>query len=216
MSSGKYAMVKNFSREDIGIRIKEVRGSFTYQVFATKVGSSAGFISDIEKGIKKPSPELLYAIAKEFGINLNWLLTGEGDPVPNIPGAFPADLTPVTVYGPVGAGTAKEIWERPIGRIYVLKQFHKPGMNAVLVAGNSMEPTIMDRAYALCLPGAQDIIDNKIYVVYLRDIGNVLKRLFKLPGRIVLKSDNPAIPAVEVDPKDIVIQGKVVGTIQEL
>ena len=74
----------------------------------------------------------------------------------------------------------------------------------------------MDGAYALCLPGAQDIIDNKIYIVYLPYTGNVLKRVFRLPDRIVLKSDNPAITAFEVKWEEVLIQGKVVGTMQEL
>jgi len=178
-----------------------------------------------EHGDRKPPWDVIARLSSMSGKSNDWIMTGRGpedivadfkkDFPGGIPGSWPAELESVKVYGPVGAGTAKEIWDRPIGEIYVLKQLHKPGMNAVLVAGNSMEPTIMDRAYALCIPGQQDIIDNKIYVVYLRDIGNVLKRLYRAPGKIILKSDNPSVPEMEADPKEIIIQGKVVGTMQE-
>ena len=64
-------------------RIKIIRGSLTFEKFAemlTKQGHTfdKGNLSKYEKGKVKPSSDFYSAIAK-IGINVNWLLTGEGE-----------------------------------------------------------------------------------------------------------------------------------------
>lgn len=78
--SNKKTTKKNtvFSREKIGNRIREIRKPLVYKEFAKKLGVSEGFICEIEKGIKKPSAEMLFAIAKKYGYSINWILTGRG------------------------------------------------------------------------------------------------------------------------------------------
>lgn len=46
--------------------------------FARQLGVSAGFVSDVVRGQKKPGAEFLHAIRAIFGISVDWLLTGEG------------------------------------------------------------------------------------------------------------------------------------------
>lgn len=46
--------------------------------FARQLGISAGFVSDVVRGQKKPGAEFLHAIRTTFGISVDWLLTGEG------------------------------------------------------------------------------------------------------------------------------------------
>lgn len=46
--------------------------------FARQLGVSAGFVSDVVRGQKKPGTEFLHAIRTTFGISVDWLLTGEG------------------------------------------------------------------------------------------------------------------------------------------
>lgn len=46
--------------------------------FARAVGASAGFVSDVVRGQKKPGAEFLSAVRTTFGISIDWLLTGEG------------------------------------------------------------------------------------------------------------------------------------------
>lgn len=47
--------------------------------FARKLGVSAGFVSDVVRGQKKPGTEFLHAVRSLFGISIDWLLTGEGN-----------------------------------------------------------------------------------------------------------------------------------------
>lgn len=46
--------------------------------FARSLGVSAGFVSDIVRGQKKPGAEFLHAVRVTLGVSIDWLLTGEG------------------------------------------------------------------------------------------------------------------------------------------
>jgi len=65
---------------NIGDRIKQIRQmlKLTQKTFATSLGISAGFVSDIEKGKKFPGSQVLISLKKTYNINLDWLLTGDG------------------------------------------------------------------------------------------------------------------------------------------
>lgn len=69
---------KKLSRAEIGNRIKGLCEDGNVNKLARKLNVSSSFLHEIVKGIKKPSVEVLRAIADKLSINLNWLLTGEG------------------------------------------------------------------------------------------------------------------------------------------
>lgn len=72
---------KNKSIESgLGKRIKEVRvkNGLGMVEFAKKLGlKSSGFISEAEKGEKIPGGNVLISLKREFGISLDWLVTGQ-------------------------------------------------------------------------------------------------------------------------------------------
>ncbi len=39
---------------------------------------SAGFISDVMRGVKRPGPEFLLALRMSLGVSVDWLLSGQG------------------------------------------------------------------------------------------------------------------------------------------
>ena len=57
-------------RENKGLKIKKI---------AEVGGVSYTFIYQVEKGKKQPPLKLLISLAKDHKLNLNWLLTGEGE-----------------------------------------------------------------------------------------------------------------------------------------
>lgn len=62
-------------------RLKEIRESFnmTQIEFAEKIGVSRTQITQLESGERKVfKPILINAICREFNINRNWFLNGEG------------------------------------------------------------------------------------------------------------------------------------------
>ena len=62
-------------------RIKEVRKAhgLTQAEFGKKIGVKGNTITCYEKGIREPSNAIIRAIAREFGVDESWLLTGEGE-----------------------------------------------------------------------------------------------------------------------------------------
>lgn len=58
--------------------IRDVRGDLTQARFADRIGVSKMTVQRWEAGTRLPCADDLAKIQQEFGININWLLTGEG------------------------------------------------------------------------------------------------------------------------------------------
>ena len=63
----------------IGTRIKQIRkrNRLSKQQLADAIGTSKGYISEIERNVKTPGTEILVALKRAFGISVDWILTGE-------------------------------------------------------------------------------------------------------------------------------------------
>jgi len=51
----------------------------TQKQVASDVGTSASYISEIEAGKKLPGSEILSSLLRSFELNINWLLSGQGE-----------------------------------------------------------------------------------------------------------------------------------------
>ena len=62
-------------------RVKEVRKalSLTMRQFGERLGLGSSTISDIENGRRNLTTQNRLSICREFGINENWLISGEGN-----------------------------------------------------------------------------------------------------------------------------------------
>jgi transcriptional regulator with XRE-family HTH domain len=56
--------------------------SLSQEAFAQRIGVTKSTISGYETGRREPSPQILLSISREFRYDLDWLKTGEGDPIP--------------------------------------------------------------------------------------------------------------------------------------
>ena len=67
--------------KDKGIRIKTARMSLGIKQteIASILGIESSFLSNVERGAKKPPKELIELFSSRYKINANWILTGEGD-----------------------------------------------------------------------------------------------------------------------------------------
>ena len=63
--------------DEIGARIREVRGSVTQETFGKRLGVSRGAVANWERGlgIKRDN---MQAIAEKFRVSFEWLATGKG------------------------------------------------------------------------------------------------------------------------------------------
>ena len=201
---------------DIGKRIKiarEKRG-MTQREVAQLLGYQPLAISRWERGERSPSISVLSKLANLLNINIQWLLTGEGEmELPENwppPGALP--VTQVPVYGHVPAGFPEtiEATEKPITYIIVPKDWAPPGTIALIVQGNSMEPTLHDGEYILVQPYHTSPKDGDIVVVAQFGGDYTVKELRKTDSRILLIPHNPRYKTIEVNHEsELRIVGKV-------
>ena len=65
-----------------GERIKEVRNTLglTLEKFGNRLGVTKTAISNIEKGNRNLTDQMIISICREFNVNKKWLRTGEGEP----------------------------------------------------------------------------------------------------------------------------------------
>lgn len=61
-------------------RFRSLRGDLTQEEFANRIGITKQKVSNYEKGIVKPTFDVFALMASRLKINLNWLITGKGDP----------------------------------------------------------------------------------------------------------------------------------------
>ncbi len=64
----------------LGERIKIIRGKLTQKEFGKQLGLSLAAIQNYESTNSIPKGDVLQRIREEFGVDINWLLSGEGDP----------------------------------------------------------------------------------------------------------------------------------------
>ncbi len=64
----------------VGLRLKQIRKSLKLTIgeLSKATGLSVSGISEMESGNKKPSSVYMFGLAKEFKVNVNWILTGMG------------------------------------------------------------------------------------------------------------------------------------------
>ena len=85
--------MSNAGNNDLAGRVKQIRKSLNLKQkdFASGLGISGASLSDIEKGKNKPGHDFLYKIAREFHVNLYYLLFGEGEMFIDRTGTTPAN-----------------------------------------------------------------------------------------------------------------------------
>ena len=60
--------------------IKTIRGKLRQKDFGAKIGATQSAVQSWESGESLPGGKYLEAIHREFGVSIDWLLTGQGDP----------------------------------------------------------------------------------------------------------------------------------------
>lgn len=78
MSRKKTSQMENYIRSGVADRLRKIRGSRSQKEFAQLIGISQQKVSNFERGILLPSIPTLIRIARESGVYIDWLLTGEG------------------------------------------------------------------------------------------------------------------------------------------
>jgi len=67
--------------ETIGDRIRRVRGELSQDAFAAKLDVAKDTVGKYERNQNVPGGDVLARIREKFGVDINWLLTGQGTEV---------------------------------------------------------------------------------------------------------------------------------------
>jgi phage repressor protein C with HTH and peptisase S24 domain len=222
--------------KELGGRIKHLRGTLTLDEFGNLVGVSRSMVSKYENGDAWPKPETLSNIVEYGKVSYEWLLTGktlpESPPMVSDskiaylrPRTSPEDTLPpgyarASVYYLAGGGVPQELTEYdPISSICLPEQYLKPSIVPIKISGRSMEPVIYNNAFVGVATEEKRVISGEIYAVWLPYEGAVVKRLYMASDKVILKSDNPSFPDIEIPKSEIegdhFILGRVKWVLQE-
>lgn len=196
--------------------------SDTQDALAKLLGVSTVTIWSYRNGEKLPRMSTATRISKALGINVNWLLTGEGTMKtgltrPSKVVELPTKKTNVVhiprldIMASMGLGVARIAHDEIVEEIAVSKEWLRryvsataPGNLALLDArGDSMEGTFADGDLLLVDRGISEVKVDAVYVLALDD-ELFIKRLQRRPdGTMLMLSDNPKYPPYEIKNGDL-------------
>ncbi len=142
---------------------------------------------------------------------------GEHSPSEKVQGS---NLPTVPLMGETGAGAPCELFNVASDTmIQILPQYYRQDMAALLVRGDSMEPTIKNGAIVGIAPLQGDATEGGVYLVSIPYFGRVVKRLrLSRDGHLLLISDNPDYEPIAVNPaeQEKTVLGQVVWVLQSV
>lgn len=214
---------KKYSELDhasIGERIKSLRGKESQADFGTKFKRSYTDIGRLERGVVKPTPELLFNICTFYDVSIDWLLTGKGEMLAKESAPNSHELQPqaedsadqyafLPLYD-MSASAGGGFCATDQEEVKTLLAFKKDWIHTELLAnpeelflvhveGESMIPVLNPGDVILVKKQNGAPIKDGIHVVRLGD-GILVKRVQRLPGdKIKISSENKAYEPYTLD-----------------
>lgn len=206
----------------MGKRFSEFRNSINLSqaALASQLGESQPTITSIELGRTFPNGSILLKAFNEFGLNLNWLFSGEGQMLnePDFP-EDPLNETRIKI-------DRKELLPRLLNPGF-LNKINNPKIFTVRQEDESMSPTILPGDVLLIEYAIPSLLSPDYHSLYLvankksnEESTFSIRRVCEHESGIILLSDNPSIPPQPVQIKGMhllhIIVGKVVWIGREL
>lgn len=213
--------------ESFSERIASLRGSSSRKDFAETLGIHANTLGNYERGERTPDVEFAALLCRKLDISPRWLLTGEGpmrggdrESAPARVCANDTELVLVPmVQARLAAGTGSfetggEVEGRYAFRTEFLSRKGSPAKMVLMrVTGDSMEPDIKNDDVVLIDRGQRQPTPGQVFAVGIEDLV-YLKMVDTLPGKLILKSANPAYPPIEVDARGDLENGmRIIGRV---
>lgn len=210
-----------FSFQSTLDRLKSASKSSTDSALAKNLGLKQGSISSAKRKGQVP-PSWLIRASNDFGVSLDWLYRGlgpmkqeEGDTRVCVDETELVMVPLVQARLAAGSGsfeTSDEVNGRYAFRNEFLSRRGNPAQMVLMrVAGDSMEPKIENDDTVLIDQSQKEPRPGQVYAVGVEDMV-YLKMIDTLPGKMLLKSYNPAYPPIEVDTNGDLVQGvRIIG-----
>ena len=216
-------IVADFDYDGFAQRAKEAIFPEKITAFATRIGMQHGTVSKVlnVRGSIAPRLDIAAKIAEGAGVSLDWLVWGKGEGGPRDDGSVRVPRYDVQLAA--GAGSWNEgklqVEDLTLTRSFLDQLGRQNASNlAILQArGDSMEPTIADRAFVGVDQAVTAPFDD-VFAFVLAGEARV-KRFRRLADGLTLISDNPAYPPETLKTADIrrlQIIGQVLGVLQAI
>lgn len=227
--------MKDTTTEIILLRMKEALSAKSDSELGRMLGVSQQAVSNAKANNKLPDSWVRIA-AERYNLCTDWLFFGRGPmrPEEDTKQAILAELRQKTdkilgrdndivmvpmVEARLSAGSGSFETSAAIGRDYAFRRdfIQRKGnpndMVLMRVSGDSMEPEVCDKDVVLIDQSKKDILPGSMFAVGFEEC-IYLKRIDSLPGKVILKSANPAYPPVELDVRgDLAEQFRVIGRV---
>lgn len=197
----------------------------TKSSFEASIGASNGFFNKMKDEKAKVDINKLALLLKEYPeINIMWLITGKGEMLKSKESNEPVGiksnegipLIPIDVIAGYGGGEFS-VREQDIQERYVVPDFNRIDF-MIRVNGSSMYPKYNSGDVIACrfITESNFIQWGKVHVIYTREQGAIVKRLFKgnKTDTYVCRSDNNNYPEFELQKNDILNIALVIGVIR--
>ena len=195
-------------------RFNEMIGDTPYRVVAEKIGCSKATVGAYAIGSREPKRPVLLTIARAYGVDPLWLTGGD---TPKYASTIPDGCLPlpgtykVPLLGNIACGEPILAEENLEGIVDVPDFVH--ATFALRCKDDSMIGAGINDGDVVYIRRQPDIEDGEIAAVLIEDEAT-LKRVYKIPGRIQLRPENPSYEVMEYtgeELEDIRILGKAVG-----
>lgn len=199
------------------------------------LGTTGKPLWDVERGkVRNPSPRVLRAMEEVLGFSPDYLVNivhprplAKADPdqpvVRTADGGETAPVLRLNLSYSMGPGTnlddsyyvESEAVEFDIGFLRTMTISPPSRIRIVDGIGDSMTPTLHDRDLLFVDINQRDLnAQDRIWAVWIYGLGAV-KRLRAIgPDKVLVISDNPDVTDQEVNRQDIMIHGRVIGSIK--
>jgi phage repressor protein C with HTH and peptisase S24 domain len=215
----------------LGLRLREVRAHLKIEdrdVFAAQIGLSKSGLAHYERGERLPDASVLQAYREVFGVNTNWLLTGNGDMFseenlsvsPAIAQRDFVMMPQYDVHASAGNGLIA-VNQMPTSETAFERRFLRDLGGApdhcflMWSTGDSMLPSIPDNSLLIVDASQRTVDHGRIYVFSVGNAVLVKRANWRMDGRLDLISDNIAgkypVETFDADRvEDLVVVGRVI------
>lgn len=195
-------------------RVVEVTGISSQQDLAALLGVNRSAVTQAKRRGAAPR-SWADRVARAFGVDPEWLETGQGDPRGPLRAGEFAAVPKVRARLCAGGGsfeTGGQIEDYyAFRREWLARKGNAAQMVLMDIFGNSMEPEIKEGDTALIDQSQKGVMAGGIYAVGLEDTVMV-KRVEKRPGALVLVSDNTDYAPIVLQGEEIE-QARVIGKV---
>lgn len=189
-------------KTEIARRLRSVRADAGFEdrdLFAERTGISKSTIANYERGDRTPDASMLEKYRDIWGVDLNWLVTGE-EPETKLPAssssfAFLPFYEDVQAAAGHGAAVISDAAHSVIGFARdLLRESGASPQNCTVIRarGDSMTPTIPDGALLVVDHSQREVANGFITVIGIGEDILVKRVRRRLDGMIDLISDNAA------------------------